>query len=171
MWCAGNIFHIGWTGNYAQWLLNPVGILPIAHSIWDLNFSSNTSVQCLSGFYHWLFGVGYSSLAQLYCSVLALQLLAMLSLILARLHGNYNSSMVQCSASFTGFYQKSIRSLAYKTLHWIGVHLDASSGSRVNIHQAVVLGSTSFGWAIHLVQVKTIQPMSEVTRTYIQALN
>ena len=41
LWTAGNLFHVGWQGNFEQWVLNPLKIKPIAHAIWDPHFGES----------------------------------------------------------------------------------------------------------------------------------
>jgi len=33
LWTAGNLFHVAWQGNFEKWILNPLKVRPIAHSI------------------------------------------------------------------------------------------------------------------------------------------
>jgi len=38
LWTSGNLFHVAWQGNFEQWVLNPLKVKPIAHTIWDPHF-------------------------------------------------------------------------------------------------------------------------------------
>ena len=86
LWLAGNIFHVGWSGNYTIWHSNPIIFTPIAHSIWDPHAdiieSTFTANSLFSGVYNWLLNFGFSSNHQLYAITLALETLAILSLLL-----------------------------------------------------------------------------------------
>jgi photosystem I P700 chlorophyll a apoprotein A2 len=65
LWTSGNLFHVAWQGNFEQWVLNPLKIKPIAHTIWDPHFGesaikafskTNTAYPVdisYSGVYHW----------------------------------------------------------------------------------------------------------------------
>lgn len=65
MWVSGNLFHIGWNGNYELWAKNPIKTSPIAHGIWDPHFGMTISdayssndysvVVSYSGIYSWLY--------------------------------------------------------------------------------------------------------------------
>ena len=91
MWLAGNLFHIGWTGNFSCWLLNPPSTLALAHSVWDPHLyesfyfyelsSTSTSVTSHSGLYHWLYSIGVRSEYQVFSLVLCFELLSLLFLI------------------------------------------------------------------------------------------
>jgi len=51
---SSNLFHIAWNGNYEQWVLNPIPTVPVAHGIWDPDFTSSLN-NCLtpnSGYYY-----------------------------------------------------------------------------------------------------------------------
>lgn len=59
------LYLFAWQGNFEQWILDPIHIRPIAHSIWDPHFGSSaieafskfSSLQPVnisySGVYHW----------------------------------------------------------------------------------------------------------------------
>merc|ERR1719215_2358884 len=40
LWLSGTLFHIGWTGNYSYWKVNPISTIAISHAIWDPHFSA-----------------------------------------------------------------------------------------------------------------------------------
>jgi len=68
IWLSGNIFHIGWTGNYDLWKQNPLKTIPIAHSIFDphlgsIDIENNVSY---SGLYNVLLTIGFSNLKDIY---------------------------------------------------------------------------------------------------------
>lgn len=96
MWVSGNLFHIGWNGNYELWLLNPIArIIPIAHGIWDPHLHSGLSGEpSFSGIYNWLYTLGFTNLFQLYNLVIVCELLAVISLLLAKLHLIYNEELL-----------------------------------------------------------------------------
>lgn len=63
--CGVFLYMFAWQGNFEQWILDPIHIRPIAHSIWDPHFGSN-AVDAFSkfaplqpvnisysGVYHW----------------------------------------------------------------------------------------------------------------------
>jgi photosystem I P700 chlorophyll a apoprotein A2 len=78
LWVSGNLFHIGWNGNYELWVKNPIATMPIAHGILDPHFGLSISdayssggsdyavVLSYSGIYNWLYASGFSSVFHLY---------------------------------------------------------------------------------------------------------
>jgi photosystem I P700 chlorophyll a apoprotein A2 len=90
MWVSGNLFHIGWNGNYELWILNPIATIPIAHGIWDPHFASalsgeSATVPLFSAIYNWLYALGFTNLFHLYNFVILCELLAVISLLLGKL--------------------------------------------------------------------------------------
>jgi hypothetical protein len=89
LWASGIVFHLGWCGNYDLWLEQPLGIIPIGHSIWDPNFTSlensgsGSSVIESSGLYNWLLTIGYKDSGSLFRLVIGLELLSLVCLSLA----------------------------------------------------------------------------------------
>merc|ERR1712186_187380 len=51
LWVSGNLFHIGWNGNYELWVKNPIATMPIAHGIWDPHFASVAACLSISDAY------------------------------------------------------------------------------------------------------------------------
>jgi hypothetical protein len=95
MWVSGNLFHIAWNGNYELWKQNPIKTIPIAHSICDPHFGSSdvTNEIAYSGIYNWLYALGFDSVSKhLYNFVIATELLAVTSILLALVHLIYLDS-------------------------------------------------------------------------------
>ena len=133
MWVSGNLFHIGWNGNYELWINNPGVETPIAHSIWDphLSTGSNAVVLYYSGIYNWMDAVGFMNVYQLYNFVILTELLAVISITLGNIH-------------FVS---------TEKLFHWLGespiaYYFDSSVPHfrRLNFH---ILGFLSILWAGH----------------------
>ena len=88
-----------------MWAKNPIKTNPIAHGIWDPHFgitisdaylSNNYSViVSYSGIYSWLYTVGFNNVFQIYNFVTMDELLAVISIILAKLHLAYLDSKLQ----------------------------------------------------------------------------
>ena len=98
LWSSGNLFHIGWSGNFSCWLLNPPATLTLSHVTWDplyqsfefYNLSSSpSSLVSYSGLYHWMYTVGFRSEYLVYLVALAAQLISLLPLLSAKLHSLY----------------------------------------------------------------------------------
>jgi photosystem I P700 chlorophyll a apoprotein A2 len=163
LWASGIIFHLGWCGNYDLWLEEPLGIIPIGHSIWDPNFTSlensgsGSSVIESSGLYNWLLTIGYKDSGSLFRLVISLELLSLgclsLSVIscvsteamlnaLGRLHG---LSKVKSGANIYGLVKSGLV-FSYKV-----ASLFMSRLLRVAFHRANLIGYTSILWSGHLV--------------------
>jgi photosystem I P700 chlorophyll a apoprotein A2 len=68
IWLSGNIFHVGWTGNFDLWKQNPLKVIPIAHSVFDPHFGSSDveSNVAYSGLYNVLFTIGFTNVKDIY---------------------------------------------------------------------------------------------------------
>lgn len=98
LWVSRNLFHISYSGNYSLWVWKPIATGPIAHGIWDPHFglaisdayssskSDYTILLSYSGIYNWLYTVGYNNIFQIYNTQIILQLLALLSILLTKVH-------------------------------------------------------------------------------------
>jgi len=155
MWVSGNLFHIVWNGNYELWAKNPIKTSPIAHGIWDPHFGMTISdayssndysvVVSYSGIYNWLYTVGFTNVSQIYNFVIVGELLAVASIVLAKLHLAYLDSKLQWlslakSSSFTW------------PLRMVVSCFDLG-GLRLNFHIGVLIGFTCVAWSGHLVHV------------------
>jgi hypothetical protein len=94
MWISASLFHIGWSGNYDIWSLNPIRILPIAHQIFDphigvIDIESNVSY---SGIYNILYAIGFTSSYEIYNFVLVIELASLGLLALGHIHIIYIDS-------------------------------------------------------------------------------
>jgi hypothetical protein len=121
LWAAGNLFHIGWNGNYELWIKNPISTMPIAHGIWDPHFgstveqvwgattasgaSSEAVVVSFSGIYNWLYAVGFTSNYEIYNFVIVLELLAVAALLLGKTHLIYNEELLQWLGTNKPYYR------------------------------------------------------------------
>mmetsp|Transcript_32151 Transcript_32151/g.72948 ORF Transcript_32151/g.72948 Transcript_32151/m.72948 type:complete len:724 (-) Transcript_32151:8-2179(-) len=179
LWVSGNLFHIGWNGNYELWVKNPIATMPIAHGIWDPHFGLSISdayssggsdyavVLSYSGIYNWLYASGFSSVFHLYNFVIVCELLAVISLLLGKVHLIYLEDMLQwcVMAGFTlNLEPETIR--LYKKLAldtkvgpifiWpfrLFLACFDLSGLRLNFHIGVMIGFFSIAWCGHLVHV------------------
>jgi photosystem I P700 chlorophyll a apoprotein A2 len=139
LWTSGNLFHVAWQGNFEQWVLNPLKIKPIAHTIWDPHFGesaikafSKTNPNypvdiSYSGVYHWWYTIGMRTNNDLYNASLFLLIFSSLLLFAGWLHLQPN---------FT------------PSLAWF-----KNNESRLNHHLSGLFGLSSLGWAGHLVHV------------------
>jgi photosystem I P700 chlorophyll a apoprotein A2 len=160
VWVSSNLFHIGWNGNYELWLKNPIATIPIAHSIWDPHFAlSNaysSSVQTYSGIYNWLYTPGFNSVFQIYNFVIMCELLAVISIPLAKVHNLYFDSLLEALSLSKSLIQdrqaQSRFSWPFKLFVAYFDLLD-STGLRLNFHTGIIIGLISIGWAGHIVHV------------------
>jgi photosystem I P700 chlorophyll a apoprotein A2 len=187
IWVAGNLFHIGWNGNYELWIRNPIAIVPISHGIWDPHFgfqitdayssggSDYAVVLSYSGIYNWLYAAGLTSVVQLYNFTIGLELLAVVSLVLGRIHiinlesmlhwsRWYSFSMVGLTSNLDpGAVQQYLHmnlasdtNMTMRYVRWpLRLYLACFdlSGLRLNYHIGVMMGLFSIAWAGHLVHV------------------
>jgi hypothetical protein len=72
-WLACIAFHVGWSGNYNLWVVNPVSLLSASHPLLDphLGFSGSASSLGLatvshSGCYYWCLVSGITSSIDLF---------------------------------------------------------------------------------------------------------
>jgi photosystem I P700 chlorophyll a apoprotein A2 len=203
LWVSGNLFHIGWNGNYELWVKNPIATMPIAHGIWDPHFglsigdraattcgaahapcshstcqwaaatcayssggSDYAVVLSYSGIYNWLYASGFSSVFHLYNFVVACELLAVISLLLGKVHLIYLEDMLQWSWQSHGVvgFTSNLEPLAAKDTDtkvgpifiWpfrLFLACFDLSGLRLNFHIGVMIGFSSIAWCGHLVHV------------------
>lgn len=161
-WISGNIFHIGWNGNYEIWVGNPIGFLKIAHGIWDPHFEvfssdaysslgSDYAVQLeTSGIYNWLYCAGFKSNYQLFYFVVEIEILAIFMLAMGILHLSFAEEMLQkgWTSRFSGkegtLFTWPLRTscVVYDQTHY-----------RLNYHLGSLIGVFSIAWCFHLVLV------------------
>jgi photosystem I P700 chlorophyll a apoprotein A2 len=180
LWVSGNLFHIGWNGNYELWVKNPIATMPIAHGILDPHFGLSISdayssggsdyvvVLSYSGIYNWLYASGFSSVFHLYNFVIVCELLAVISLLLGKVHLICLEDMLQWSwqshriVGFTlNLEPETIRlykklALDTKVFIWpfrLFLACFDLSGLRLNFHIGVMIGFFSIAWCGHLVHV------------------
>jgi photosystem I P700 chlorophyll a apoprotein A2 len=91
-WLASLAFHIGWSGNYCIWLLNPVYFLPCAHYLFDphlgffgLLLALGIIIVCISGCYSWFLVAGISRSVELFYVSLAMQLTSLITIWSSRI--------------------------------------------------------------------------------------
>lgn len=165
IWISGTLFHIGWTGNFSAWTLNPASTIAISHPIWDLHFSGVASNAALasspsySGISNWLLAVGYRTESQLYSLVLGSQILALLSILLGKIHISYSTASHYWSVTKRPVltHNRVDISDSWETfipipLRYYSTYLE-STGIRLNFHLGALLGSFSALWSCHLVHV------------------
>lgn len=170
MWLSGNLFHIGWNGNYEIWRVNPVSTLPIAHGIWDPQQNSDYTVLCFSGIYNWLSAAGFRNNYELYNLVILTEILSILSLLLARVHLTYHKEFIswlrhnlpsdkkemgqrKIKASrnkFGGQGPVNLNTKVYINLYQLS-QVFLASNLRLNFHVGVLFGAFSLAWCGHLI--------------------
>ena len=167
VWVSGNLFHIGWNGNYELWASNPIKTSPIAHGIWDPHFGVSISeaygagssdyavVVSYSGIFNWLYTVGFHSCHQIYNFVIVTLILAVASILLAKLHSISNDSKLQ--------WLSFVNIKSFPALHRVFVSCFDVGGLRLNFHIGSKLGLTSIGWSGHLVHVALGVDLNSIT--------
>lgn len=153
LWLSGSLFHIGWSGNFSAWVLNPLSIIPVAHAIWDPHFFLSVSFSLYStpsyaGIYNWLIGVGFTSTHQIYFTSLSCDFLALSSLLLGRSHLTFSSLLTHFSSRSSHSASLPFSSHTMPTLS--STHLD-STETRLNFHVGSLTGTSSTFWSGHLV--------------------
>jgi len=139
LWTAGNLFHVAWQGNFEQWVLNPLKVKPIAHTIWDPHFGESAIKAftkggatypvdlAYSGVYHWWYTIGMRSNQDLYSGSIGLVILSAVLLFAGWLHLQPRFS---------------------PSLSWF-----KNNESRLNHHLSGLFGVSSLAWTGHLVHV------------------
>jgi photosystem I P700 chlorophyll a apoprotein A2 len=156
MWVSGNLFHIGWNGNYELWILNPIATMPIAHGIWDPHFASalggeSGTVVLFSGIFNWLYALGFTNLFQLYNFVILCELLAVISLLLGKLHLiSYEEFWFWLTLNRALTIDIKVHPPLKILTSGILAYFDLS-GLRLNFHIGVMIGFFSIAWCGHLV--------------------
>jgi photosystem I P700 chlorophyll a apoprotein A2 len=164
---SGNLFHIGWNGNYELWVKNPIATMPIAHGIWDPHFGLSISdayssgglavVLSYSGIYNWLYASGFNSVFHLYNFVIVCELLAVISLLLGKVHLIYLEDMLQWLLRriwLLRYYNDggAIGPIFIWPFRLFLACFDLG-GLRLNFHIGVMIGFFSIAWCGHLVHV------------------
>jgi photosystem I P700 chlorophyll a apoprotein A2 len=159
LWVSGNLYHIGWNGNYELWIKNPIATMPIAHGIWDPHFglsisdayssggSDSAVVLSYSGIYNWLYASGFMKVNDLYNFVILCECVAVISLLLGKIHLIYLEDMLQWFA-----FQADLGPIFYLPFRLFLACFDLS-GLRLNFHIGVMIGFFSIAWCGHLVHV------------------
>ena len=141
------------------WVKNPIGRNGIAHGIWDphhrflisqkifsmLKTSVHTIVLSYSG--NWLYTVGFNCVSQIYNFVIVLELLAVISIPLAKVDSLFNCSLLQWLTKNPG-----VSSIFHESLMPNGYY--HSFGKRLNCHTAISIGFAST-WCGHLLELST----------------
>jgi photosystem I P700 chlorophyll a apoprotein A2 len=161
IWLSGTLFHIGWTGNYSYWKINPISTIAISHPIWDPHISVDSgtyiSTPSYSGVYNILFSLGYQNEYQLYHSVLALEILALISLLLGKIHISKSKMLLSWCIDKNPVWtnnsgmQGSFSNIKIP-LRYFSTYLEAS-GSRLNFHLGSIFGTFSVLWSGHIVHI------------------
>lgn len=177
MWLAGNIFHIGWIGNFELWKQNPIKTIPIAHSIFDPHFGSSEIENnvAYSGLYNVLMTIGFTSNYELYNFLILAEYLALVCILLAFIHLIYLDGYLQwlLTGNYVSLFSKleshDVFSLEFKlkliSLFKLKLGVGGLMSSpfriliscfdlgreRLNFHIGILFGVTSIGWAGHLV--------------------
>jgi photosystem I P700 chlorophyll a apoprotein A2 len=139
LWTSGNLFHVAWQGNFEQWVLNPLKVKPIAHTIWDPHFGEPALKAftkggvfypvniAYSGLYHFWYTIGMRTNTDLYNGALFLVLLSSLLLFGGWLH---------------------LQPKFQPNLSWF-----KNNESRLNHHLSGLFGFSSVAWTGHLIHV------------------
>jgi photosystem I P700 chlorophyll a apoprotein A2 len=139
LWTSGNLFHVGWQGNFEQWGQDPLHVRPIAHAIWDPHFGqpaieaftrggASTPVNiAYSGVYQWWYTIGMRSNTDLYNGSVFLLVLAGVFLFAGWLH---------------------LQPQFQPKVAWF-----KNAESRLNHHLSGLFGVSSLAWTGHLVHV------------------
>ena len=170
VWVWSNLFHIGWNGNYELWVKNPIKTNPIAHGIWDPHFgvsisdayssSDYTIIVSYSGIYNWLYTVGFNSVFHIYNFVIMNELLAVVSIPLAKLHLVYLDSKLQ----WLSFVKSSLFIWPFKMF----VSYFDLGKLRLNFHIGVLIGYVSIAWSGHLVHAALHWGFQQVENNWTQ---
>lgn len=154
IWTTGNLFHIAKQGNFDDWILNPLKVKPLAHSIWDPHFNANVlnsvfksgSNICYSGLYNLLYTVGIRKSSEISIASGICLAISVLFLVAAWFHTQNKNR---------------INILWFK-----------NNESRLNHHLAGLFGLSSLAWSGHLVHIALPRSRgSEVTwDNFFQAL-
>jgi photosystem I P700 chlorophyll a apoprotein A2 len=159
MWVSANLFHIGCNANYELWIQNPIPTMPIAHGIWDPHFgksiieayssggSDYAVVLSYSGIYNWLYTVGFTSVFQIYNFVIVCELLAVISILLGKLHLILNEELLQWLALNKELLFSNVRPPRFANVLIEGFNI------RLNFHIGVLMGFFSIAWCGHLLHV------------------
>jgi photosystem I P700 chlorophyll a apoprotein A2 len=140
-WVSANLFHIGWCANYELWMHNPIKTICLAHPICDPHFGSSdvTSEAAYSGIYHLLYTLGFLSASKhLYNLVIACELVAVISLLVALIHLIYVDSFLASSTNI---------------LHhqYLCACIDKLEQRLPRGTVGILIGTLSIGWCAHLV--------------------
>jgi photosystem I P700 chlorophyll a apoprotein A2 len=139
LWTSGNLFHVAWQGNFEQWVLNPLKVKPIAHTIWDPHFGEPALKAftkggvfypvniAYSGLYHFWYTIGMRTNTDLYNGALFLILLSSVLLFGGWLH---------------------LQPKFQPNLSWF-----KNNESRLNHHLSGLFGFSSVAWTGHLIHV------------------
>jgi photosystem I P700 chlorophyll a apoprotein A2 len=164
LWISGNLFHVGWMGNYELFSANPISTIPIGHAIFDPHFglplSKSTAIAttiAYSGIYNSLYTLGFTSVAHIYNLVITGELLALISIVYAALslhrhHHKYHAiglRSAQPSLLIPRFQIEIIR--LYKKLN--ATHPTPPSPILLGQERLDLLGVAGFlsiGWSGHL---------------------
>jgi len=162
LWVSGNLFHIGWNGNYELWVKNPIATMPIAHGLWDPHFglsisdayssggSDSAVVLSYSGIYNWLYASGFMKVNDIYNFVILCECVAVISLLLGKVHLINLEDMLQWFASKP--WSTSVPATFYLPFRLFLACFDLS-GLRLNFHIGVMIGFFSIAWCGHCVHV------------------
>ena len=139
LWVSGNLFHVGWQGNFEMWVKDPRHIRPVAHMIWDPHYGqpaveaysrgriTNPVNVATSGVYQWWYTIGLRTNQDLYQGSFFLCSLAILFLVGGWLH-----------------LQPKFR----PDLCWF-----KNAESRLNHHLSGLFGVSSLAWTGHLIHI------------------
>jgi photosystem I P700 chlorophyll a apoprotein A2 len=125
------------------WKENPISTTPIAHAIYDPHFGSSdvTNEIAYSGIYNWLYTLGLS-MSDLYNLVIATELLAVTSILLALVHLIYLDSFLNYTSNRIDSWPLRLFCACFDL-----------AGQRLNFHIGAMVGFFSIAWSAILLDV------------------
>ena len=113
-----------------------------------------------SGIYNWLYFVGFNSVVDLYHAVVIIEILAVMSLFLGRLHFIYieefftwiafNQALTLITLAIHNYPASSLKTLSVYFVKVFFIYLSSKS-IRLNYHNGVLIGFFSIFWGGHLI--------------------
>ena len=158
IWVSGNLYHIASNANYSLWVKNPIPSIPIAHNIWDPHFTNSTSTPyshtiittiliAYSGIYNQLYTSGFNTINQIYKTTFTSSCLAVISILLAKIHINTHSELLHKLAT----HASQIPSF-FQLLYFLDVGI-SSVNIRFNFHTGILVGLFSIAHTGHLLDI------------------
>ena len=158
-------------GPYYWWIKVFSTPIPIAHGISDPHFalpiidayssgkSDYTILLSYSGIYNWLYTLGFNSVFHVYKLSITTELLAVISIPLAKIHLIYLEELLQwlrlnngTPSPSTTPHSTSIYPIFIWPFHFFIAYFDLAN-TRLNFHTGTLIGFLSLAWSGHLIHV------------------